>query len=201
MNNFIYLIILLALATLVVSGQELPKVKPCKLTIEKLPKVHGLRMGMSLSGIKAKFKTLKTNPADNNGLQSSLVRDIPSREFSDIEIITFLFLDGELQSLDIEYKHGTDFSSVADLSSKFSNLLLIPKKSWVNTTMKGGGGGYAIAKCYGFDVKANLFNLEKGQKVVLQVEDTNYKQTTMLRVIKRREENWAKESETKPSTH
>ena len=149
---------------------------------------------MPISEVKAKIKTLVTINTDEFGSLEASAKDIPGQDFENIKAIKFIFLDNELQDLDIEYEISKNVLPIAELSKKFSGILTIPEKSWVNVTMLQGGG-YAIAKCYGFDSQVSSFNFENGQRTVLQLNSTNYKQTLLLRtVIKREKERQTKET-------
>jgi hypothetical protein len=147
MKHLISALLVLAFASLVASAQILPKVEPCKVSTEKMPKVRGLYLGMPFSEVKANFKNLVTNAPDEKGLRIALSGDIVRPDFSDVRTVTFVFVDDELQNFKLEYKKGTDFSSIEDYAGKLSESLTVPKSSW--TYVVSNDGGFAEAKFTG----------------------------------------------------
>lgn len=179
MKHLISAVLILAFASLVASAQILPKVEPCKVTTERMPKVRGLYLGMPFPEVKANFKNLVTNAPDEKGLRIALSGDILRPDFSDVRSVTFVFIDGELQKFKLEYKAGTDFSSIEDYAGKLSESLTVPKSSWSYTVSKDGG--FAQAKCYGFDVTGILVDIAAGQRLNLEKESIYLTPTMLLR--------------------
>jgi hypothetical protein len=179
MKILIYVLIVLAFTGWQVFAQKLPKVEPCKLTIEQLPKVRGLYLGMPFSEIKTKFTNLVTEAPNEISVRTVLLGDIKLSEFSDVRRIKFVFIDEELQELHLEYKSGADFRFIEEYTSKLSESLPIPKSAWAFVVDEDGG--YAEAKCYGFDAIAGLLNKDAIRVATLKFENVNKMQTMLLR--------------------
>ena len=93
MKILVYVLIVLAFTGWQVFAQKLPKIEPCKLTIEQLPKVRGLHLGMPFSEIKTKFTNLVTEAPNEMGVRIALLGDIKLSEFSEVRGIKFVFID------------------------------------------------------------------------------------------------------------
>jgi hypothetical protein len=190
MKILFYVLIVLAFTGWQVFAQKLPKIEPCKLTIEQLPKVRGLHLGMPFSEIKTKFTNLVTEAPNEMGVRIALLGDIKLSEFSEVRGIKFVFIDEELQELHIEYKSGADFRSIEEYTSKLSESLPIPKSAWVFAVDEDGG--YAGAKCYGFDAIAGLFNKDAIRIATLKFENVNKMQTVLLRQYEKEKQDLKK---------
>jgi hypothetical protein len=190
MKILVYVLIVLAFTGWQVFAQKLPKIEPCKLMIEQLPKVRGLHLGMSFSEIKTKFTNLATEAPNEMGVRIALLGDIKLSEFSEVRGIKFVFIDEELQELHIEYKSGADFRSIEEYTSKLSESLPIPKSAWVFAVDEDGG--YAGAKCYGFDAIAGLFNKDAIRVATLKFENVNKMQTVLLRQYEKEKQDLKK---------
>jgi hypothetical protein len=190
MKILVYVLIVLAFTGWQVFAQKLPKIEPCKLTIEQLPKVRGLHLGMPFSEIKTKFTNLVTEAPNEMGVRIALLGDIKLSEFSEVRGIKFVFIDEELQELHIEYKSGADFRSIEEYTSKLSESLPIPKSAWVFAVDEDGG--YAGAKCYGFDAIAGLFNKDAIRVATLKFENVNKMQTVLLRQYEKEKQDLKK---------
>jgi|GEM_PF-3781737 len=190
MKILVYVLIVLAFTGWQVFAQKLPKIEPCKLTIEQLPKVRGLHLGMPFSEIKTKFTNLVTEAPNEMGVRIALLGDIKLSEFSEVRGIKFVFIDEELQELHIEYKSGADFRSIEEYTSKLSESLPIPKSAWVFAVDEDGG--YAGAKCYGFDAIAGLFNKDAIRIATLKFENVNKMQTVLLRQYEKEKQDLKK---------
>jgi hypothetical protein len=180
MKHLVPLLIVLALGTSIGSAQKLPKIEPCKVTPDKMPKIRGLYLGMTFAEVKTIFKNLVTKPPEENGLRVAVSNEILLPQFLDVQSITLVFVDDELHKLELTYKSGsTDFSSIEDYASKLSDSLTVPKASWMYRVTDNGG--LAEAKCYGFDVTGVLVSSEGGQGLTLKVESIYIIPTMLLR--------------------
>ena len=133
-------------------GQTNVPATPCTLT--KAPELHGLRLGMTISEVKARLPELIVPASDEFGFIGSAniqVSDLSVQSKESLRRISYVhfgFLDGRVINLRFEYRTNFSWKNVDEFLSIVINELKLPQ-SWVgdNTNKK--------LVCSDFEVRAS----------------------------------------------
>lgn len=183
----ISLVLLLTLATIV------PKCwagdKKCTYSASSLPAVRGLRLGMSVEELEARYKGLRVPLPNSNGYAEVVLfvevteskPDVsPGRgiavikrqsfpEWVGVEKMILSFVDARLSDFTILYTAGEpDWRSSEEFAASVTASFGIPLKSWKKW------GVYAMyLECAGFRVEAKVENYAGHNGGILRVTDTS----------------------------
>ena len=157
-------------------------VSPCTLNVSQAPAIRGLRLGMKTGDVlrlfpgtadQADIKTVLSRIDDypHFGVFTFGVRpsDYPGKErFAGIEVINFVFLDGQIAEFDVQYSpppNGAVWHKVDDFINKIADTLDLPHAdSW--TTDKDFPYARRSLKCDGFQLQASNLNSQGQLRLV-----------------------------------
>lgn len=105
----------------------------CNLDIPHSPEVRGLRLGMTVEQVKARFPALTIPPAGETGISGVTLDRSSSSEsvqygldLEGVKSINFLFLDGKIYDISVDYEHRTERLSDYEFKSKLSETYHLP---------------------------------------------------------------------------
>ncbi|HEY0546531.1 MAG TPA: hypothetical protein VGC91_14225 [Pyrinomonadaceae bacterium] len=139
MKKFL-VIVLLLFGAFSVSAQTNTAESPCALTVAQAPSINGLRLGMTVEEVLARFpgssedKSIAADRARaaakfGAGTFTIIPEKYSSKsEFAGITQLNFRYIDGRIYSLRAGY-NGPEWKSVDEFIAKFSEASNLPKAS------------------------------------------------------------------------
>ena len=151
----LFAVLFFALAAHVVQGQTPQTNEPVGVcTLSKPPELRGLRLGMSLAEVKARFPELEIPTPNEFGYgvavySVSSLTGVTKAQLDGVSRIAFGFLDEKVNSLTISYQTGFTWKNADEFIALLSAKLKLPR-SWY-----GSNEYNKELQCNGFKISAN----------------------------------------------
>ena len=115
-----------------------PAVEPCKLTIDQVPTIRGLRLGQSHEHLKrilpTRFDRFDWDKTDEYGvLRVSLMPAslADPEKLSGINYISLIYFDDSLKSIEIRYGRDIEWQSNPHFVGAIAEQLKLPRVGWL----------------------------------------------------------------------
>lgn len=131
--------------------------QPCTLKAESAPELRGLRLGMALEQVKARFPSAQITPGrfglTDGMINTSFEKGPDAATLKGIHWIKLEFVDERLTNIIIAYQNSIRWENNEQFTSRVSEALRLPA-AW-----KGGGEILPYIECDGFTVNARANHL------------------------------------------
>ena len=147
---------LLTILLLISSAGVLAQQPKCALALGQAPELGGLRLGMTEAQVRARFKVIETEDADDYGISSLRLEPAASNvtETATIKDISLELIGERVVSIQLVYKPSASAVSYREFTERVSQTLKLPA-AWKPTTVGSMVTGEML-ECAGFKISARL---------------------------------------------